>query len=162
MPYIAITVQHRDFEPAAIDAMGRAAARAAADAEEIPDDPLRRANTVVQIIEAPAGQLYSAAGGDAPRAVRIVIAEVFVCEGVLDAAHRARCIRGIHAAIRDAGAVSGARGGIPVRTSIIVNDVTNGTWGIDGELQFLPDFAARAGYRHLALFGQAEELRSVK
>ena len=43
----------------------------------------------------------------------------------------------------------GARIGVVVTTSVAFQEIAEGRWGIGGEINHLPDFAKRAGYRHL-------------
>jgi phenylpyruvate tautomerase PptA (4-oxalocrotonate tautomerase family) len=66
--------------------------------------------------------------------------------GVLDADARARFVQQVHEAFAQALPAADAR---RVVTSVMLHDVPDGTWGVNGALWTLPDFARAARYAHL-------------
>jgi hypothetical protein len=66
--------------------------------------------------------------------------------GVIDPAGRVEAIKRVHQAIAAAKSASDPR---QVATSIMIWEVADGTWGGNGQLWRLPDFARATGYKHL-------------
>ncbi len=74
------------------------------------------------------------------------MAMVHVPAGALDAAARARYVRLAHDAFRLA--LPDADNRMPI-ASVIVHDVADGSWGANGTVWRLPEFAQAAGSGHL-------------
>lgn len=140
MPAIVIKFPEGVFDA---EARGRIAARVTAAAntvEQIGDDPRHQFLTWVVIEEVKAGGFL--AGGRDPLAVAVPVLVTFnYPEGVIDESGRALAAR----LIQDAVAAEGR----PAATSVIMAAVPDGTWGANGELWRLPDFARAAGFKHL-------------
>lgn len=119
--------------------------RAAAKAERIPDEPRHRALCWVIVEEVEAGN-WTCGGRDVLASVIPIFIMVHVPAGVLDAVSRALYVKQIDFAFRDALPPEEKR---KIATSVILNDVADGTWGPGGDIWHLPTFAARAGFEHL-------------
>jgi len=132
MPNILVKIPANTFDGDARAALARRITHAAAQAEQIADDPRSRATTWVLVEEVPAGAWWCG-GADMSAHIVPCLAIAHVPAGVLDAAARA---------------LPGADGRRVV-TSVMLHDVADGTWGVNGALWALPDFARAAGYAHL-------------
>ena len=145
MPNILVKIPANSFDGAARAALARCITSAAAQAEQIPEDPRKRATTWVVVEEVPAGSWWCGAVDAATQMVPCV-AIAHVPAGVLDTAARALFVQQMHEAFAQAlPAADGRR----VVTSVMLHDVADGTWGVNGALWALPDFAKAAGYAHL-------------
>ncbi|MCO5400634.1 tautomerase family protein [Ralstonia soli] len=145
MPNILVKIPADTFNGAARAALARRITAAAAQAEQIPDDPRRRATTWVVIEEVPAGSWWCG-GGEVATQMVPCMAIAHVPAGVLDAAARALFVQQMHEAFAQALPTADGR---RVVTSVMLHDVADGTWGVNGALWALPDFARAAGYAHL-------------
>ena len=145
MPNIIVKVPEGAFDAAARAALGRGIHAAAKAVEGWGDDPRQEALTWVLVEEVKSGGLF-VGGADQSSRVIPVIVFFYPPAGVVDAAGRAEAVKRIHQAVAAAKPAADPR---PVATSIIVRDVADGTWGANGQLWHLPDFARAAGYRHL-------------
>jgi phenylpyruvate tautomerase PptA (4-oxalocrotonate tautomerase family) len=145
MPNIIIKLPEGVFDEAARKRLAQGVTAAAKQIEQIGDDPRQEALTLVTIEEVKAGYLF--AGGNDPL-IRVIPIAVFfhAPEGVIDAARRGDAVRLVHEAVAAAKPMSDMRA---VTTSVVIADVADGTWGANGQLLTLPDFARRAGYKHL-------------
>lgn len=145
MPNIIVKVPEGAFDQSARDALGRGIHAAAKAVEDWGDDPRQEAVTWIVIEEVKAGYLF-AGGVDQTSRVIPVIVFFYPPAGVIDEAGRAKAVQLVHEAVANAKPTSDPR---PVMTSVMMWDVADGTWGANGQLWRLPDFARAAGYRHL-------------
>jgi phenylpyruvate tautomerase PptA (4-oxalocrotonate tautomerase family) len=145
MPNIIVRVPAGAFDASAKQKLAAGITAVAKDVEQIGDDPRQQFLTWLVIDEIPQGNLF-AGGNDPTGQVVPVIVFFHPPEGVIDADGRRRAITAIQAAVQAALPVADAR---PVMTSVIMADVPNGTWGANGALWHLEDFARAAGYKHL-------------
>ncbi|MET3445591.1 tautomerase family protein [Ralstonia sp. 1138] len=145
MPNILVKIPANTFDSDARATLARRITEAAAQAEQIPDDPRRRATIWVTVEEVPAASWWCG-GVDVTTQMVPCLAVAHVPAGVLDGAARARFVQQMHEAFAQALPADDAR---RVVTSVMVHDVADGTWGVNGALWTLPDFARAAGYAHL-------------
>jgi phenylpyruvate tautomerase PptA (4-oxalocrotonate tautomerase family) len=145
MPNIQLKIPQGAFPGDARTALLRNIIDAAATAENIPDDPRKRALCWVAVEETPAGTWVC---GSPDMSARLLpcFAVVYVPAGVLTAAARAYYMQLLHAAFQQALPAGESR---RLVTSIVLHDVADGHWGVDGALWKLPDFVRAAGYGHL-------------
>lgn len=148
LPNIQVLIPKSSFPGASRDELIRGLTRAAAEAERMPEDPRRHFYCWVQLIEVDA---FACGGADVSARMLPCVATVRVPAGVLDAAGRDRYARQVHEALEAALPAGESR---QLASSVLVEDVADGTWAANGKLWRLPDFAEAAGYGHLA------ELRS--
>ena len=145
MPNILVKIPANTFDGDARAALARRITEAAVQAEQIPDDPRRRATTWVVMEDVPAASWWCG-GVDVTTQVVPCLAIAHVPAGVLDADARALFVQQMHDAfVQSLPAADGRR----VVTSVMLHDVADGTWGVNGALWTLPDFARAAGYAHL-------------
>lgn len=145
MPAIIAKLPEGIFDAAARGRIARGIHAAAKAVEAWGDDPRQEFLAWVLIEEIPSGCLF--AGGEDPLARVIpVVVMVYPPAGVIDDTGRAELVRLVHAAITSATPSADPR---PVATSVIIREVADGTWGANGQLWHLADFARAAGYRHL-------------
>jgi phenylpyruvate tautomerase PptA (4-oxalocrotonate tautomerase family) len=145
MPNIIIKVPQGSFDPSARAKLGKAVHEAAKTVEGWGDDPRQEALTWVLIEEISQGNFYMGGADQTSRAIPVIVF-FYPPAGVIDAERRAQAVRLVHEAVSSAKPASDAR---PVVTSIMMWDVADGTWGANGKLLQLPDFAKAAGYKHL-------------
>lgn len=142
MPNIIARVPEGAFDAASL---ARGLTAAAKTVEQIGDDPRQEFSTWVVIDEIKAGGFF--AGGHDPLSLMLPVIVFFhVPAGVIDEAARVEAVRLIQAAVTDAKSEADPR---PVMTSVIVSEVADGTWGVNGTLWRLGDFVKAAGYKHL-------------
>jgi len=145
MPNILVKIPANTFDGDARAALARRITEAAVQAEQIPDDPRRRATTWVVMEDVPAASWWCG-GVDVTTQVVPCLAIAHVPAGVLDADARALFVQQMHDAfVQSLPAADGRR----VVTSVMLHEVADGTWGVNGALWTLPDFARAAGYAHL-------------
>jgi phenylpyruvate tautomerase PptA (4-oxalocrotonate tautomerase family) len=118
---------------------------AATTAEEIPDEPRKRSLCWVAIDEVDP-TTWTCGGIDVRERLLPCLVVIYVPEGVLDDASRAIYVDLVHAAFKDALPAAEQR---QLATSVILNDVPDGTWGVNGVIWRLPRFVQAAGYAHL-------------
>ena len=145
MPNILVKIPANTFDGHACATLARRITEAAAQAEQIPDDPRRRATIWVTVEEVPAA-FWWCGGADVTTQMVPCLAVAHVPAGVLDGAARARFVQQMQEAFAQAVPADDAR---RVVTSVMLHDVADGTWGVNGALWALPDFARAAGYAHL-------------
>jgi phenylpyruvate tautomerase PptA (4-oxalocrotonate tautomerase family) len=145
MPTVVVHLPKGVFPPSARQALGQSITRVAAECEQIPDEPKRRGLCWVLIHEVEAGNL-TCGGFDVTRQVLPCFALVNLPAGVLDEHSRTQYVEGMHAAFKSALPADDKR---PVMSSVVLNDVADGTWGANGAIWTLPHFAKMAGYAHL-------------
>lgn len=145
MPHMLITVPEGAFPRQQRHLLVRALNAAAARAERIPDDPGKRFLCWIVIEEVAAG-LWTCGGVDVDSQVLPCIAMIHLPAGVLDDVSRQRYVALVHNAFRQAMAAGDRR---PLATSVVLHDVVDGTWGANGHVMRLADFARVAGFEHL-------------
>ena len=145
MPNLLVKIPHGTYPGAARATLLRCLTTAAAEVEQIPDDPAMRFLCWVVIDEIVSAH-WTCGGIDVSDRILPCIAVVCVPAGVIDAASRARYARRIHEAFLQALPAGEHR---QLATSVILHDVADATWGANGTLMTLPLFAASAGYTHL-------------
>lgn len=118
---------------------------AAAAAERMPPAPAQRVYCWVVVDEAAPGA-WTCGGVDAGAWLLPCAAVVYVPAGVLDDAARALYVELVHAAFVQALPDGERR---RLATSVLLREVGDGEWGINGAVWRLPDFARAAGYAHL-------------
>ena len=145
MPNIFITIPRNAFPGDARVKLTQRICDAAMEAEQLPDSANARAFCWISVHEADAGALTCGAQ-DAAASLLPCIALIHVPAGVLDEAARARYVQLVHAAFQQSLPEREKRRCI---TSVIVHEVSDGHWSVNGQLWKLPDFAKAAGYTHL-------------
>ncbi len=145
MPNITIKIPEGVFDSAAKARLAAGVTNAASTVEQMGDDPRQQFLTWVTIEEIKSGHFF--AGGVDPLAQVIPVIIFFQPPaGVLGEDRRQMAISMMHNACVAARAQSDPR---PVMSSILIQDVPDGSWGANGTLWHLPDFARASGYRHL-------------
>jgi phenylpyruvate tautomerase PptA (4-oxalocrotonate tautomerase family) len=145
MPNIIVKIPEGAFDATGRAALGKGLHAAAKAVEGFGDDPRQEFLTWVVIEEVKAGNWF--AGGEDPLSRVIpVIVLFYPPAGVIAESGRAEAVRLVHGAVAAATPKSDPR---PVVTSVMVRDVADGSWGANGQLWHLADFARAAGYRHL-------------
>jgi phenylpyruvate tautomerase PptA (4-oxalocrotonate tautomerase family) len=119
--------------------------QAATQCSGLGSDLRQRALCWVIAEEVPASQWRCGGSDDFSRLVPCFV-QVLVPAGVLDDQRRANYAAAIHQAMTDAVGLPHTR---MLATSIIVGDVEDGAWAVNGQLWKLPTFIAAAGYAHL-------------
>jgi phenylpyruvate tautomerase PptA (4-oxalocrotonate tautomerase family) len=145
MPNIVVRVPQGTFPSGQRAALIAGITRAAATAEQMPDDPAKQFVTWVVIEEIEAGA-WGCGGTDVTAKMLPCMLQVFVPAGVLDEPARARYAELLHAAIEACVPTKDKR---MVVTSMIIGDVSDGCWAANGDIWRLPDMAQAAGFRHL-------------
>ncbi|MGO4326226.1 tautomerase [Cupriavidus sp. 2TAF22] len=145
MPNILVKLPKNSFPTQHREALVRLLNQAAASAEQIPDDAKKRFLCWVVIDEVAPG-FWTCGGIDMTAQILPCVAMIYLPAGVLDAATRARYVSLVHDAFRQALPTADQR---RLATSVIVHDVTEGSWGANGAIWRLPDFAEAAGFAHL-------------
>lgn len=145
MPNILVRVPKGSFPGEARAALARRIDAAAAAAERIPAEPRKRMLCWVLIDETDAGA-WTCGGADVTARMLPCIAIVHVPAGVLDDASRAAYVQALHDAFAQSRPAGDER---PLATSVVLHEVADGTWGANGAVWRLPDFAKAAGFEHL-------------
>lgn len=145
MPNIIVTIPHGSFPGEARADLVRRINDAIVVAEQIPADPKNRFLCWVRIEEAGPGAL-TCGGVDTAAQLLPCCAIVHVPEGVLGEDARSTYVRGMHDAFRLALPAGETR---RLATSVMLHDVADGTWGVNGGVWTLADFARAAGFAHL-------------
>lgn len=145
MPNIFVKVPKNAFPGDAAKKLLRELTNAAATAEQIPDDPKFRVTSWV-VIDEVEPRLFGVGGEDMSDRIIPCIAVVYIPEGVLDAASQSLCVRLIDDAFKHSLPTGEKR---RLATSVILNNVADGTWGGSGRIMHLADIAKSAGYKHL-------------
>jgi phenylpyruvate tautomerase PptA (4-oxalocrotonate tautomerase family) len=145
LPNIVVRVPKGSFPGDQRAALIAALTRVATSVEQMPEDPAKQFVTWVVVEEIEAGS-WGCGGADVTAKMLPCMVQVFVPAGVLDEPARARYAELLHAALR--ASLPGHDKRMLV-TSIIVGDVSDGSWAANGAIWRLPDLAKAAGYRHL-------------
>lgn len=145
MPNILVHIPKGAFPGAARAALARRIDDAAAAAEQIPAEPRKRLLCWVLIDEIDAGA-WTCGGADVTARMLPCVAIVYVPAGVLDDASRAAYVQALHDAFEQSRPAGDEH---PLASSVMLHEVADGTWGANGAVWRLPDFAKAAGYAHL-------------
>lgn len=111
----------------------------------MPDEPLARFMCWVLVDEVAAGG-WTCGGADATAQYLPCMARVLLPAGVLDDASRSLYATRMHDAFAQAMPADDRR---RLMTSVVLDEVPDGAWGVGGQIWTLPDFARTAGYAHL-------------
>ena len=145
MPNISIKIPQHSYPGAARAQLLQEVTEAAAAAEHIPAHASQRALIWVQLDEVAATH-WTCGGQDATAQYLPVFAQVHVPAGVLDAAARSLYVSALHQAFVQALPAAERR---PVLSSVVLHEVPDASWGANGQIWRLPDFARAAGYAHM-------------
>lgn len=145
MPTILVKIPHGSFPGEHRAALVRKINEAAAAAEQMADEPRARFMCWVLVDEMATGA-WTCGGTDVSAQVLPCIALACVPAGVLDDASCAVFVARMHAAFKAALPADDQR---RLSTSVVMNEVPDGAWGVGGDIWRLPDFARSAGYAHL-------------
>lgn len=145
MPNIFVNVPKGAFPGNARAALVQRINDAAAQAEQVPADPKMRFLCWVIVHEAEPSA-WTCGGADMTAQVLPCCAVVYVPAGVLNEASRSRYVQLMHGAFQQSVPADNKRS---LATSVVLIDVADGTWGANGMVWALPDFAKAAGYAHL-------------
>ena len=137
-PADALTALQRERMIAAVNT-------AATHCSGLGPDPSQRSLCWVIAEEVPAGFWRCGGSADFLHFIPCLV-HVLAPAGVLDEQHRSRYAAVVHQAILESLALPDTR---RLAASIMVSDVTDGTWGPNGQLWTLPQFVEAAGYSHL-------------
>lgn len=145
MPTLLVKIPHGSFPGERRALLVRKINEAAAVAERMPDDPRARAMCWVLVDELAPGA-WTCGGADLGAQLLPCAVQALVPAGVLDGASRSLFVAGLHAAFAAAMPSHDTR---RLATSVVIDEVPDGAWGVGGEVWRLPDFARAAGYAHL-------------
>lgn len=145
MPNILVKIPHGAFPGESRATLVRQINEAAAAAEQMSDEPRARFMCWVLVDEVPPGG-WTCGGADATAQYLPCMARVLLPAGVLDDASRGLYAARMHDAFAQAMPAGDTR---RLMTSVVLDEVPDGTWGVSGEIWRLPDFARTAGFAHL-------------
>ena len=145
MPNIVLKIPKGSFHEDCRAALVAKLNDAAAAIEEMPDDPAKRFLCWVQIEEIETAS-WTCGARDVNSKFIPCFMTVYVPAGVLDDAKRRQYPVRLHAALQDSLATSEDR---KLLTSIVITEVADGSWGVNGSSWHLPDFTVASGYAHL-------------
>ncbi|ATQ77258.1 tautomerase [Massilia violaceinigra] len=145
MPNILVKIPKGSFPTEHRTMLVRKLTDAAATAEQIPDDPRKRILCWVIVEEVESGS-WTCGAIDMTEQILPCLAMIYLPAGVLDGAARAVFVDLAHQAFKQALPTAEKR---QLATSVMLHDVVDGTWGVNGTIWRLPDFAQAAGYAHL-------------
>ena len=153
MPNIVLKIPKNSFPGEHRAALVKGINAAAAAGEGMPADPKKRFLCWVLIDEVEPGN-WTCGGADVTSVFLPCLAIVYIPDGVLDAAARARYAQLLQSAFQEAMPPLDRR---QLTTSTVFNAVADGAWGVNGAVWHLPQFAKAAGYAHLQhLLGAAQ------
>jgi phenylpyruvate tautomerase PptA (4-oxalocrotonate tautomerase family) len=145
VPNIVVKVPEGAFDAAGCGRLAKGLTAAAKAVERIGNDPRQELTIWVVIEEVKAGHFF-AGGNDPVSRVLPVIVLFYAPAGVVDEAGRVVTVRLVQEAVAAAKSDADPR---PVMTSVIVSEVADGTWGVNGALWRIGEFRKAAGYTHL-------------
>jgi len=145
MPNILVKIPKGAFPTEHRTALVQKLNDAAAAAEQIPEDPRKRSMCWVILDEVEPGSL-SCGAIDMSARLLTCLAVIYVPAGVLDGASQAMYVDLVHAAFKQSLPATEKR---QLATSVILQNVADGSWGANGAIWRLPDFAQAAGFAHL-------------
>ncbi len=130
MPIIVLKIPKNAFAAEHRVALVQRLHEAAASVERIPADPAD----------------WTCGGADVSRRFIPCLVIVYLPAGVLDDAARSRYAKLVQEAFAQSLPDQEPR---QLVTSLVLNEVADGAWGVNGESWRLPQFAQAAGYAHL-------------
>ena len=145
MPNIHIRIPKGSYPGAARADLVRRINDAAANAEQIPAEPRKRMLCWVLIDEVAHGA-WTCGGTDITTQLLPCVATVYVPAGVLNDTARAQYVQELHEAFKQSCAAENVR---QVASSVVLHEVTDGFWGVNGSIWRLPQFVNAAGFAHL-------------
>ena len=145
MPNILVHIPKGSFPGEARTALTRRINNAAASAEQIPAEPRKRMLCWVLIDEVDSGA-WTCGGADVTSQMLPCFAMVYLPAGVLDDASRTHYVQQLHEAFKLSLPIDDKR---QVASSVVLHEVHDGTWGVNGVIWKLPQFAKAAGFSHL-------------
>jgi phenylpyruvate tautomerase PptA (4-oxalocrotonate tautomerase family) len=145
MPRIDVTLPNGSLSANNKTILAQQLVEAAAQAEQVPNNPKYRMYTWINLREANAGELTCGGHDITEQALPCMVLAYFPA-GVLDESGRALFVELAHQAFKYAFGPQEQR---TLMTSIILYEVTNGHQGANGKIWRLSDLARAAGYRHL-------------
>lgn len=145
MPNIFIHIPKDSFPGEARTALTRRINAAAASAEQIPAEPRKRMLCWVLIDEVDSGS-WTCGGADVTSQLLPCMVMVYLPAGVLDNASRTHYVQALHEAFKQSLPIDEKR---QVISSVVLHEVPDGTWGANGAIWRLPQFAKDAGFAHL-------------
>lgn len=145
MPNIHVRIPKGSFTGAARADLIRRINDAAANAEQIPAEPRKRMLCWVLIDEISDGA-WTCGGADMTSQLLPCVATVYLPAGVLNDTSRAQYVQELHEAFKQSRVAEDAR---LVATSVMLHEVPDGSWGVNGSIWRLPQFAQAAGFAHL-------------
>ena len=145
MPNILVRIPKDSYPGESRAALVRCINDAAALAEQIPAEPRKRLLCWVLIEEVAAGA-WTCGGANVTAQMLPCVAQVYLPAGVLDDAARALYVQMLHQAFQQSMPAQDNR---KLASSVVLHEVTDGTWGVNGAIWRLPQFAEAAGFAHL-------------
>lgn len=145
MPNIFIHIPKGSFPGKARTELTRRINAAAATAEKIPTDPRKRMLCWVLIDEVDSGA-WTCGEVDVTSQLLPCLAMVYYPAGVLDDSSRTHYVQELHEAFGQSRPSDDKR---QVVSSVVLHEVPDGTWGANGIIWRLPQFAKAAGFAHL-------------
>jgi phenylpyruvate tautomerase PptA (4-oxalocrotonate tautomerase family) len=145
MPNIIIRIPKGSFLGEARNLLTQKINAAAASVEQIPDEPHKRMLCWVLIEEIDSGA-WTCGGADVTSQLLPCMAMVYLPEGVLDEASRSQYVQAIHEAFKQSVPIDDKR---QIASSVVLHEVPDGDWGVNGVIWKLPQFAMAAGFTHL-------------
>jgi phenylpyruvate tautomerase PptA (4-oxalocrotonate tautomerase family) len=145
MPNILVRIPKDSYPGEARAVLVRFINDAAAFAEQIPAEPRKRALCWVLIEEVASGA-WTCGGADVTEQLLPCMALVHLPAGVLDNEGRARYVQMLHEAFHQSMPAQDNR---QLASSVVLHEVTDGAWGVNGAIWKLPQFVKAAGFAHL-------------
>lgn len=145
MPNILVRIPKDSYPGEARAALVRGINDAAALAEQIPAEPRKRMLCWVLIEEVAPGA-WTCGSADVTAQLLPCVALVYLPAGVLDDAARALYVQALHQAFQRSMPPQDTR---RLASSVVLHEVADGTWGVNGAIWRLPQFAEAAGFGHL-------------
>lgn len=145
MPNIFVHIPRGSFPGESRTTLTRRINAAAASAEQIPPEQSKRMLCWVLIDEVESGA-WTCGGVDVTSQLLPCVAMVYLPEGVLTDSTRALYVEELHEAFKKSIPFDDKR---QVASSVVLHEVSDGTWGANGVIWRLPQFAKAAGFGHL-------------
>jgi len=145
MPNILIRIPKDSFQGEARAQLMRQVTEAASKVEQIPDESKNRMMCWILVEEISSGS-WSCGGVDLTSTILPCMAEIFVPAGVLTKISRETYVKVMDEAFRSTQASDDKR---QIATSIILHEIEDGQWGVNGRIWPLSQFVRAAGFEHL-------------
>lgn len=145
MPNILVKVPQGSFSGEQRTLLCEAITKVAIDVEQIGNDPRQHGLCWTLIEEVASGSWTCGAIDVSAKALPCIIL-VKVPAGVLSDAMKGDYVQRLHQAVSRSQAAEDPR---LIMTSIILDEVADGSWGANGAIWHLTDFIQMAGYLHL-------------